>query len=151
MTAIAAYGLRVDLPSGWEGSIYRRAPGEGETSHPVAHAGSFPLPRDRGDYGNGAVDLMEDDDALIVLIEHPPESAGSPLFAQQAFPRSLDPDEFSPTTLQLLIPGQAGTQRFFVENGRPFCLYVVLGSYDQRAPLVARVNDVLSTVEVDPA
>ena len=151
MTTISAYGLRVDLPLGWEGSIYRRAPGEGESSNPVAHAASFPLPRDRGDYGNGAVDVMEDDDVYIMLVEHDADSVGTALFSQVGLPRQLDPDEFSTTTLQKVIPGHAGTQRFFVERGRPFCLYVVLGSYELRGQLVPRANDVLATVEVQPA
>lgn len=151
MTAIAAYGLRVDLPAGWEGSIYRRQPGEGETTLPILHAGTFPLPLDRGDYGNGAVDLMEDDDVLVALLEHGPDSIGAALFGEQSMPRTLDPDEFSPTTLQRVIPGHAGTQRFFVERGRPFCLYVVLGSYELRRDLVPRANAVLATVEVEPA
>jgi hypothetical protein len=60
----------------------------------------------------------------------------------------LTPEEFSPATLQRVIPGHAGTQRFFTENGRPFCLYVALGSFDLRGDLVPRANEVLSTVEV---
>jgi len=85
---------------------------------------------------------------LIALLEHPPSSIGAALFAQRGFPRALSPDEFSPTTLQRVIPGHAGTQRFFTENDRPFCLYVVLGSYELRSSLVPRANQVLDTVAV---
>ena len=148
MTGLAGYGLSVDLPVAWEGAIYQRAPGEGETAYPVLHAATFPLPRQRGDYGNGAVELMDETDLLIALLEHPPASVGAALFAQRGFPRTLSPDEFSPTTLQRAIPGHAGTQRFFTENNRPFCLYVVLGSFDLRTDLVRRANQVLATVKV---
>src|SRR5260221_162321 len=58
VTELSRYGLTVDLPRGWEGSVFRRTPGPGEQTHPILHAGSFPLPPDRGDYGNGAVQAM---------------------------------------------------------------------------------------------
>ena len=68
MTTISAHGLAVDLPVGWEAAIYRRPPGESGTTHPVMHIATFGLPVGRGDFGSGAVDLMDPDDALIVCI-----------------------------------------------------------------------------------
>ena len=65
-------------------------------------------------------------------------------------PRTLTADDFSPTVMQRAIPGQAGCQFFFNEGGRAFCLYAVIGSYAQRATLVAKVNAVLATVQIDP-
>jgi hypothetical protein len=53
-------------------------------------------------------------------------------------------------TLQRLIPGQSGVQRFFSERGRAFCLYVVIGSHSSRRALVEEVNRLLATLEVDP-
>ena len=47
--------------------------------------------------------------------------------------------------------GQSGRQIFFNANGRAFCLYVVLGSHRQRNVLVPLVNEVLATLEIEPA
>jgi hypothetical protein len=63
-------------------------------------------------------------------------------------PRSLSPADASPTTLQRAVGGQAGIQRFFSEAGRAWSLYVVFGSYDNRAVLVRAVNPVLASIEV---
>ena len=151
MTVLSRFGLTVDLPRGWEGSVFRRPPGPGEASHPVLHAGSFPLPPERGDYGNGAVDIMKGRDVFIALLEDHPSSAGTALYAARALPRSLRADSFNPATLQRAIPGHAGTQVFCTESRRPFCLYVVLGSWALARLLVPRVNAVLATLRVEPA
>ena len=44
MTLLRGHGISVDLPDGWEGSIHWRDALPGETTHPVLHAASFPLP-----------------------------------------------------------------------------------------------------------
>ncbi|MDQ1396588.1 MAG: hypothetical protein QOG64_1847 [Acidimicrobiaceae bacterium] len=149
-TVLAAHGLRVDLPRGWEGSIYCRESGERETAHPVLHAATFPLPVDRGDFGNGAVDRMGWDDVLIVLLEYGPASVGQALFATAGVPVPLDPSDFSPSILQKLIPGQAGTQRFFNQAGRAYCLYVVLGAYRRRERLAADASAVVASLRIEP-
>lgn len=148
-------GISLDLPPGWDGRIFRTAPMQPRTvgaqtpsSPPIVHAASFPLPPQRGDFGSGAVEIMRDDDVLVVLIEYAAVDAGRPLFAQQGVPRRLDLTEFSPNNLQRALPGQAGAQRFFSHGGRPFCLYIVLGSYRDRAALVDRVNAVLANLEI---
>jgi hypothetical protein len=61
----------------------------------------------------------------------------------------VTPADFSPAQLQRTIPGQSGTQYFFSEGGRAFCLYVVLGSHARRAHLVRKVRDVLDTLDLD--
>ena len=89
------------------------------------------------------------DDIFVSIFEFDPASAGKVLFAA-ARPDRLHPDDFSTSTLQRLIPGQSGVQRFFSDGGRAFCLYVVLGSHASRRALVEEVNQVLATLEVDP-
>jgi len=81
------------------------------------------------------------------LLEHSAEEAGSPLF-QHPVPWPLRPAQFDPNALQRRIAGQAGAQAFFLMNGRPFCLYVVLGSYRQRAVLTPVVNQALASVSI---
>ena len=149
-TTLTGEGISVDLPPGWEGAIYRRQSEVGEVPNPVVHVATFPLPADRGDFGNGAVNLMGFDDVLIVLLEYDAASAGKALFGRTGIPRRLAGTDFSPTTLQRLIPGQAGAQRFFTDAGRAFCLYVVVGAYQRAARLAADAGAVLATVRIDP-
>jgi len=165
VTELAAPGLSVELPAGWEGRIFRR-PQHGElaasavdgppapagaTTHAVAHFSTIALPADTGDFASSAVPHLGPDDVLIVVFEHAPSSVGQPLFAAKGFPRVLDSTSFSPSTLQRALPGQAGVQRFFTEADRAFCLYAVLGAYARRAKTVPMVNAVLATIRVDGA
>ncbi len=156
---ISAHGLAVDLPTGWEGRI-RRQPlpveaGCADTpkfrSHAMLHAADFPLPDERGDFGSGAVETMRSHHAFIALVEYGSGSAGTALFASGGMPRELRTDEFSGRQLQRTLRGQGGVQRFFVEEGRAFCLYVVLGSMADRGRVVPRVNAVLSAISISAA
>jgi hypothetical protein len=145
---LARHGLALDLPSGWDGRIYRRALGAGAPTNAVLHAANFALPADRGDYGSGAVEHMGRGHVLVVLIEHDLAAAGAGLFRRQGLPLPLRPADFSPQALQRTLPGQSGVQRFFTWRGRPFCLYVVLGSHAGRARLLPVVNALLGTATV---
>jgi hypothetical protein len=50
--------------------------------------------------------------------------------------------------LQRRLPGQLGVQKDFTRRGRPFCLYVVLGSRTHAPVLIDGVNAVLANLEV---
>jgi hypothetical protein len=165
MTDLAARGVGVTLPAGWEGRIFRRpASGEvaasaadgppappGEVTNTILHAATIPLPPDAGDFASSAVPALGPGDALVVLVEYDAANASAPLFAQVSpVPRRVAPDDFSPRTLQRALPGQAGFQRFANEAGRAFCLYVVLGAFRNRARVVAGVNAVLATLTIAP-
>jgi hypothetical protein len=149
---ISSFGLAVDVPSGWEARIRRLVQaGDGFRAHPVLHAADFALPEERGDFGSGAVETMRPSEAFIALIEYDPSSAGTRLFSSDvAMPLQLHTDDFSPQQLQRTIRGQAGKQTFFVDGGRAFCLYVVLGSMANRHHAVPRVNAILSAIEIVP-
>jgi len=156
---ISAHGLDVDVPSGWEGRIRKQhlpitpagSHGTQFRAHAVLHAADFVLPEERGDFGSGAVETMQPGHAFIALVEYNTSSVGTALFASGAgMPRHLRTDDFNPRQLQRTIPGQAGTQRFFVEEGRAFCLYVVLGSMAARGHVVPRVNAVLPAIRIAP-
>jgi hypothetical protein len=151
MTRLSESGVTVDLPAGWEGSIDGGGfpqLAHGASQPTVLHAGSFPLPAQRGSFGSGATELMNTDDIFIVLFEYGPDSVGTPLFQSQGLPRSLNPSDFDRDALQHALPGQSGLQHFFTEGGRAFCLYVVIGSHIDRSELVPRVNRILSTIEI---
>jgi hypothetical protein len=151
VTRLSSSGITVDVPTGWEGSIdggdFQQL-SSGARQPTLMHVGSFPMPAGRGSFGSGATELMNTDDILIVLFEYGAESVGAPLFDHQNLPRTVAPGDFDRNSLQHAIPGQSGMQRFFTENGRAFCLYVVLGSHIDRNELVPRVNRVLATVEI---
>lgn len=145
---VARHGLAVDPPPGWDVRIYRRAADiPGATTHAVLHAANFALPANRGDFGSGAVEVMGPRHVLVVLFEYGADSAGTSLFAKRPRPLAFGPEDFRPNQLQRTIPGQAGTQAFFAENGRAFCLYVVLGSHHNRAGLVPLVNSAVGAIE----
>jgi hypothetical protein len=146
---LAAHGLAVDTPPGWDARIYRRPQSaDGEDNHPIMHAANFALPSERGDYGSGAVDRMRDDDVLVVLIEFDAASTQTALFARRGMPRP-QVNDFDPAMLQRTLPRQSGGQWFFNHRGRAFCLYVVLGNHARRARLVPRVHQLLDRMGID--
>lgn len=149
MTVLSRYGISVDLPWGWEGAIFRRPVTEEERPHPVVHAATFGLPPDRGDFGSGAVEVMAANDVFLALLEYDGEFAGRGLYASAGIPQSLDAAMFSTSTLQRVIAGQAGTQRFFTVAGRAFCLYVVLGSASLAGALIPSASSVLRAIAVE--
>ena len=53
MTVLEAHGLRIELPRGWSGRVFRRE-GGGAT----LHAGDFQLPLDDGEFGDQSTDVM---------------------------------------------------------------------------------------------
>lgn len=159
MTPLTAGGLSIALPKGWEGEIFNRAPtvdgrslggpaGDSEVARNVVHMANFALPAERGDFGSGAVELMNSGAVLVILFEHGPESVDTPLFARTGIPQ-LDPSEFHPQQMQRTLAGQSGRQIFFNAAGRAFCLYVVLGAHRQREVLVPLVNDVLASLDIE--
>lgn len=151
MSQLARSGISVELPSGWEGSIDGGGFPQleaGSVRPTLMHLGTFPLPPQRGSFGSGATELMNSDDIMMILFEYGPESAHTPLFSSTGIPGPLQPDDFDRDALQRRLPGQSGLQRFFTENGRAFCLYVVLGSHIDRVDLIPRVNEVLTTLRI---
>jgi hypothetical protein len=170
MSDISAYGISATVPRGWDGSITKRsesaqpldattsadpqaraaADDEPGTEHPVAHIANFALPPVRGDYGSGAVETMSAEDILVCIVEFDAEASDTPLFANSGVP-TFRANDFAPHTMQRTIAGMCGAQAFFTEAGRAFSAYVVLGSYRGRAPMVPRVNGLLSSLRIEPA
>ncbi|MCB0995686.1 MAG: hypothetical protein KDB21_11380 [Acidimicrobiales bacterium] len=153
-TAMAAYGVSIDLPSGWDGEIFLREVDDGpihreQTASMVLHAANFALPPDRGDFGSGAVNTMGSGGVVVCLVEYDPEAVGTALF-DKPLPRSVIGDDFNPDGLQKPIPGQAGAQAFGSENGRAFCLYAVIGSWLRRNALAPIINQALATLDIGP-
>jgi len=106
------------------------------------------MPARRGDWGDGAVQLMGAGDVFVALVEFGRPSVGTALFASRGFPVPLTGADLSRTSLQHSIAGQAGVQRWFSAAGRAWCLYVVVGRYDDRDALAGRANGLVATFEV---
>lgn len=163
MSEVAAHGLAVAAPRGWDAEIYRRDDGLGpglvaglsaaataepELSYPtILHLATFALPPGRGDYGGGALGAMRATDMFLTLFEYTEGGTGV-LFAHQGVPWPLSVDDFSPSALRVPQGNQTGCQRFFSVGHRAFGLYVVLGSHLWRGVLVPRVNVALSGVRI---
>jgi hypothetical protein len=149
VTQLRAHGITARLPAGVEGRIYRHPSSHGAVAHPVSHFATFPMPADPGDFGNGVVQLMRPTDVFVVLLEYGAESAERKLFAGKSMPRTLLPTDFSTHRSRSGLVGHSAAQLFFVEGGRPFTLYAVIGSHLRRKTLVARVNEILAGIGVD--
>jgi hypothetical protein len=136
---LAAHGIEIDLPRGWEGRIYRRSGGD-----PTLHAGNFGLPHGDGDFGAGATERMPRSGMFFVVKEYRPGPRlvpGTGLFAPSSIPLPLDPRRFHPRALQVGRRGQAGLQHFFTSGGRPFCLYAVIARPGAGSVAAAQARD----------
>jgi hypothetical protein len=148
VTVLEAHGLRVQLPRGWSGRVFRRQ-GGGAT----LHAGDFQLPLDDGEFGGQSTDVMPHGAAFLALTEYLPGAGlepGAGLFASRRIPRTLDPTSFSARGMAHQRPGQVGRQQFFTAAGRPFCLYVVIsGGRIERGHRLAAVGVVLRSLRIE--
>ena len=147
MTQLAAYGIGIQVPNGWEGRILRRSAVDAAGPRAVVHIASFPMPEERGDFGVGVTELMSSGDAFVTLFEYGPELLGTPLFAAQGVPR-LTVDLFTARRLQRTRPGQVGCQLFFTANQRPFCLYVVVSGRLHLRSVIPQMNRMLQALDL---
>jgi hypothetical protein len=149
VSVLEAHGLRIELPRGWSGRVFKR-PAGGAT----LHAGDFQIPLDDGEFGDRSTAAMPSGASFLALTEYQPGSGLEPgrgLFASGKVPITLDPTAFSPRGLAHPRPGQAGTQHFFTTAGRPFCLYVVVsGPRSERRRQLAVLGHVLRSLRVHP-
>jgi hypothetical protein len=143
---LSGYGITVDLPPGWEGRIHRHPEGD-----PTLHAGNFPLPVEDGDFGSRALGAMGSGGAFLVVTEYDPALASRGLFFPQAPAPLPATSELNAWALLRVRHGQFGIQRFMTTGGRPFCVYVVVGTVPSPSALLAGVNAVLRTLSIVPA
>ena len=157
MHQLRAHGVGVEVPTGWEAelstveedSLIEGAVSYSRTPRVLLHAANFALPVERGDYGSGAVEIMDSGSVLVVVMEFDKASASTALFAQEGSPASLGGHDFSTQQLQRPQRNQSGAQRFFHVGNRAFCVYVVLGSHLLRAVLVQEANRIIRGLDFD--
>jgi hypothetical protein len=145
------HGVRLAMEPGWEARVRSQAPSQaGRSGNTLLHASTVPMPAERGDFGSGVVDKLGPDDVFVSLFEYDRSEASSALFAAQGLP-VVRPSDLSPAAMQRTLPGQTGGQWFFTVAGRPFCLFVVVGSAARRIAGVKRVNALLAGLTVTGA
>lgn len=147
MTRLAAGGVSVEVPAGWEAEIGELERGNGRPVRIHVHIANFSLPEVRGDYGSNAVERMDGGGILVVLTEFDP-AAGTRIFTGEGVPRELTAGDFSPDGLQRRLAGQAGAQRWFRVGDRAFGLYVVIGSHRMAAVLAPEVSRILAGLDI---
>ena len=144
---LEAHGLRIELPRGWSGRVFKRPEG-GAT----LHAGDFELPLDDGEFGDQSTAAMPPGATFLALTEYRPGAGlepGKGLFSSRRVPTVLDPTSFSARGMAHPRPGQLGRQEFFTTAGRPFCLYVVLsGGRTERRRRLATLGVVLRSLQI---
>lgn len=160
MSDLSGSGISVDLPPGWGGEIRPERVEALETAGTapptlvrvptLMHLSNFPLPADRGTFGDGVVERMEFGDVFMVLFEYDPASAGVGVFAHQGSPGPVKVGDFDRNALQRRVPGQSGLQLFFTEAGRAFCWYIVVGSHFDRVDALPMINGVLTSLVIEP-
>lgn len=147
MSMLEAHGLRIELPRGWSGRIFKRPEG-GAT----LHAGDFELPLDDGEFGDQSTAAMPPGAMFLALTEYRPGAGlepGKGLFSSRRVPTVLDPTSFSARGMAHARPGQLGRQEFFTTAGRPFCLYLVLsGGRSERRRQLATLGVVLRSLRI---
>lgn len=149
-------GFGLDIPDGWEGEL-GWAGGEapsglsllsGSGHRVVAHIANFALPTERGDYGSGAVELMDSGAIFVSIMEFARSAEPPKLFSGRGVPTNISGADFSPDQLQRRLPGQGGLQRWFTVGDRRFVLYVVIGSYRMRDVLAPEVSRLLRGIDI---
>ena len=107
MTRLAAHGVSIDVPAGWEAELSTQPdPSTLDPRRPAAaplvvlHAANFSLPAERGDYGSGAVEIMGRNGIFAALVEFDGASATTMLFAAEGVPTRLVADASVPTSFR---------------------------------------------------
>lgn len=144
-TTLDDFGLRMDLPDAWQGILFRWPVGE-----PILHAATVPI-TDLYD-GSSAREALGPDDLFVVLSEN---YASAVHYEPVSLPIPIRPEDACPTC-EILDngtsppPGHALFYRSFAVTGRQFDLFVEFGTPAPTAEQLARVNEVLGTLEIDP-
>jgi hypothetical protein len=143
---LAGHGIEIELPRRWSGQVFAR---QGAAR---LHAGSFPVVVGDGEFGDASTGAMPGVAAFVALAEYLAGrglAPGTGLFSSRRLPLPLDPLAFSARRLAHPRPGQVGTQHFYTDAERPFCLYVVIaGDRIERRGQLAIVDRVLRSLRI---
>lgn len=144
---IEAHGIRVELPRGWSGRLFRS-----DGAAVTLHVANYALALKDGEFGDRSTARMPAGGVFLALTEYRPGGDLQPssgLYAATALDLPLDPAALSSRGLAHARPGQAGAQQFVTLSARPFCLYVVAsGDRARRRRALLHADQVLRTLHV---
>lgn len=149
---LSQYGISVDLPSGWEGRIFMPPPpDDGGRVSPRLHAGNFSIWANRSDFAQGLVQDMDQDGALIAVVEYGPDLVNtlrfSPGVLLPVFLSDLSYGTFPGTH----PPHVAAHQQFVTVSNRALCLYVAMSMEGETIARLSELNSVVVTISVVPS
>ena len=149
--SIGRYGVKLDLPPGWTGEVYRRG-----KDLVILHAASFRLGAHDGDDPMGRI---ERNDRLVDARRGMGAGdAGIGIYAYGHVPGppaaklegALTISSSDRKGMEGYPAGRATYERMFSEGGRQVQVTVEFGSAHPAAGLVDRVNGVLQTLSIGP-
>jgi hypothetical protein len=124
---VEGYGLRVEVPSGWSGRVWRTPQSVDMPGRCFAnvHLGNFDVPIDEANFGSIAIAQLRPGQVFAALVEFEPESAHSGWFKYDGLPTNISVDMLSEDYLRESRPGQVGLQFFCTVGHRPFSIHIV--------------------------
>jgi hypothetical protein len=150
---LAAMGIELTIPEGWDGRIYA----VNGYSRPVFRIATFPLPESDDVDGSRARAMMQKSDVLIAITEYSavcPPCAG---FAQASFPLRLSAEDFeTPFDVWHDIPPQNDVvpashdlaRETFETNDRFLDLWIEFGQEPASAEMVSAAGRVVESLKV---
>jgi len=138
--AIDRYGIRIDVPKGWDGRAFQ----SGDIRYLLL--ANFEIPEGVG----FASDLRDrlDRGRMTVFLQELTEQCPCPGFDLLQDPPSIGP--FDITALEGVPSGHALARRTFTVHDRWFELWVEFGTEPAPAPRVSEVNEALATLRIAP-
>jgi hypothetical protein len=143
--SIDDFGIRMSLPEEWQGILFRWPAGA-----PALHAATVPITDLYG--GSSVRKELGAEDVFLLLSEN---DAAAARYEPVALPVTVRTDDSCPTC-EVLDNGTSPPSdhslfyRSFAVAGRQFDLFVELGTATPTDDQLARLNDVLATLQIAP-
>lgn len=151
---LEAHGIRVSLPEGWSGRLFRLPDTPPDRYFPVLHAGNFAISLNDSAFGQTLAADVRTGRVVFMYVEYAVDDAlkaGTGLYQDWTLPPTLRPEDFTPKTLQLGRPGQVGYQAFFtISDARLGVIYIVLGQGAGAERLCGEINQLIDSLEFTP-
>jgi hypothetical protein len=149
--SLDGYGLRIQLPEGWDGLV--RGPA-GTMFGPHLHAANFELPEQDDDVASSARAGMTEDQVTIVVIDVTTALARDVRGPQEPYepaelPVRIRPEDFT-DRVEAVDPDHASARRQVSVGDRSLELRVEFGTDPPPERLVAEANDVLTSLSIEP-
>jgi hypothetical protein len=144
-TLNAAYGVSVDLPSGWTGRIYNEQPAESPKVY--LQFANFALPDLDDDLATNAARVMPSDGVIASLFEV--DSTGGPPVTDMSDGVRLSERDFG-GSIEGVAPDHAVARVFLQTEHRTFMLLAQFGERPVPPDVLEELNAVLATLDVKP-